>query len=91
MKNDSFIQHLDYIYGLVEEEYQKCRAGNGKYAEKHLECILKELRIMRFKNDGQFSPYYPRGITDTWDHDDELGNELLKLAREYLRLKRTGQ
>lgn len=31
MENDNFIQHLDHAYDLVEEEYQKCQAGNGYF------------------------------------------------------------
>ncbi len=87
MDKDSFIRHLDHVYGLVEEEYQKCQVGNGKYEKKHLEFILKELKIMRSGcGSQQFHPYYPRGIADTWDYADKLGNELMELAGEYQRI-----
>ncbi len=92
MGKEDFITHLDYVYGLVETEYQKCRMENGGYEEKHLEFILKELKIMRSKcGSHEFRPYYPRGIADSWDYDDRLGNELMELAGEYLRLGRNGQ
>ena len=92
MGKEDFITHLDHVYGLVEEEYQKCRTGNGSYEGKHLEFILKELKIMRSKcGSHEFHPYYPKGISDSWDYDDRLGNELMELAGEYQRLRRNGQ
>ena len=36
MGKEDFIIHLDHVYGLVEEEHQKCRTGNGSYEENHL-------------------------------------------------------
>ncbi len=92
MGKEDFIIHLDHVYGLVEEERQKCRTGNGSYEEKHLEFILKELKIMRLKCGSRgFYPYYPRGISDSWDYDDPLGNELMELAGEYQHLGIEGQ
>lgn len=47
---------------------------------------LKELDNMnQIRDMRQFMPYYPRGIADSWEFDDKLGNELLEVLDYYMK------
>ena len=53
---------------------------------EQLEMTLKELDNMnRIRDMRQFMPYYPRGIADSWEFDDKLGNELLEVLDYYMK------
>lgn len=52
-----------------------------------LEMIIKELEKMNEVRDKNiFFPYYPKGIADCWDSNDELGNKLLEILDIYKKL-----
>lgn len=54
---------------------------------EQLEMTLKELNTMnQIRDMRQFMPYYPRGIADSWNLNDKLGNELLKVLDSYMKL-----
>lgn len=87
MKKDIFINHLDYVYNLVNEEYQRCQEGKSSYQSYQLKLILKELKSMRFwLNPREFKPYYAHVIVDEWEHNDPLETQLLNLNYEYGKL-----
>lgn len=53
---------------------------------EQLEMTLKELDNMnQIRDMRQFMPYYPRGIADSWEFDDKLGNELLEVLDYYMK------
>ncbi len=39
---------------------------------------MNQIRDMKL-----FMPYYPRGIADSWDQNDNLGDELLRVLNIY--------
>lgn len=86
MNRENFLQNLEKAYALVEHEKKLIESGSSKKNKRQLEFILKELKIMKNRQD--YHPYYPRGISDDWEFDDELGNILMELAREYYHLKK---
>lgn len=48
--------------------------------------LYKELDNMnQIRDMRQFMPYYPRGIADSWEFDDKLGNELLEVLDYYMK------
>ncbi len=56
--------------------------------QSQLEMILKELENMAYyKGEGSFNPYYPRGISDSWDYNDALAKKLMSIADIYVKLK----
>ena len=55
--------------------------------ESQLESIVDELCKMDYaRNHEKFYPYYPRGIVDSWDYNDELGRKLLEHLDIYCSL-----
>lgn len=55
--------------------------------DKQLESIIKELDKMDSIRDADvFVPYYPRGIADSWDFQDPLGEKLLNILEIYNKL-----
>lgn len=55
---------------------------------EQLEMTLKELDNMnQIRDMRQFMPYYPRGIADSWEFDDKLGNELLEVLDYYMKFR----
>ncbi len=60
----------------------------GYMLKKQLEMIIRELNIMvEDKGRGTFYPYYPKGITDSWDYNDTLGKKLMQIVNIYLKLR----
>ena len=56
--------------------------------QSQLEMIMKELENMAYyKGEGSFNPYYPRGISDSWDYNDALAKKLMSIAAIYVKLK----
>lgn len=57
-------------------------------SKSQLEMIVKELDSMAYnKGQGSFYPYYPRGIADCWDYNDNLAKKLMYIAEIYQKLK----
>lgn len=52
-----------------------------------LQMIIRELEKMNEVRDkNMFFPYYPKGIVDCWDSNDELGNKLLSILDFYIKM-----
>ena len=52
-----------------------------------LEMIVEELNKMKlYKNSKLFFPYYPKGIADSWNYNDELGEKLWEVLDEYEKI-----
>lgn len=51
-----------------------------------LKMTISELDKMNQVRDmNLFMPFYPRGIADSWDFNDSLGKELLKVLDVYMK------
>ena len=56
-------------------------------SDSQLESIVDELCKMDYaRNSEKFYPYYPRGIADSWDYNDELGSKLMEHLEIYCSL-----
>jgi len=85
MKN--FQTALEETRTLVKENLTN-RAGLPSYmSEKQLTFILDELSKMeRIRDIHFFYPFYPKGISDSWDRSDPLSIKLLELLELYRKL-----
>lgn len=55
--------------------------------EKQLESIKLELLEMdRVRDKNVFYPYYPKGVVDCWDYEDDLAVLLMKHLEIYCSL-----
>ena len=53
-------------------------------SKSQLEMIVNELdSIACNKGQGSFYPYYPKGIADCWDYNDNLAKKLMYIAEIY--------
>ena len=53
-------------------------------SESQLEMIVNELDSMVCnKGQGSFFPYFPKGIADCWDYNDNLAKKLMFIAEIY--------
>lgn len=69
----------------VKIEIENIKKGHSKKNIDQLNMILKELEgMLKIKN---LPLSYPRFIVDSWDIQDKLGIELLKVAELYKRWK----
>lgn len=79
-------KNFDQGYQEVLLEMAERLSADGEFAKQY-RFILAELDQMKYslsQPDGQqFSPYYPRGIIDSWDYSDQLGVKLLELLKLY--------
>ena len=56
-------------------------------SQKQLIMTIDELEKMnQVRNPSKFMPYFPKGICDCWDDNDELGNRLMKILDVYVKL-----
>ena len=59
-------------------------------SDSQLRSILEELDTMKSSlRHYDFHPYYPKGITDCWILDDQLGNKLMEVLGIYNKLKQS--
>ena len=57
-------------------------------SSNQLGAIIKELNKMNEVRDKNvFFPYYPKGIADCWDSNNELGKKLLEILDIYQNLE----
>ncbi len=55
--------------------------------ESQLRMTLEELdKMVSVKNKDVFFPYYPKGITDSWDYNDKPGKKLMDVLAVYRAL-----
>ena len=55
--------------------------------ESQLRMTQDELdKMARIKNIDEFLPYYPKGISDSWDFNDKLGKKLMNILDVYRRM-----
>ena len=77
-------KNLD-IQQRLRREIECVKKGQSKKNYVQLSNILEELE--RMLNNKSLTLYYPRIIVDSWDFNDDLGIELLDLAKLYKRWK----
>ena len=84
---DSFSKMIGDVEAIIEEIINTPEALPWYMSVEQLEMTLNELgKMNQIRNMRQFMPYYPRGIADSWDFNDKLGNELLKVLDFYMKL-----
>lgn len=82
-----FQSMLEEVKTLVQNEINNPEKRPDYMSERQLRFILAELDKMgRIKDIHLFCPYFPRGITDSWDLSDQLAVKLLKLCELYGKL-----
>lgn len=83
----SFQMVLEETRRLVKENLTNKDRLPSYMSEKQLIFILDELNKMeRIRDIHLFYPYYPKGITDSWDYSNPLGIKLLELLELYCEL-----
>ena len=81
-------KYLDFnlkIQNQLKEKLEKIRKGESKHEFHQIYHILQEVK--RMETEKGLTPYYPRIIVDSWDYNDVLGMDLLKLVNLYKGLR----
>ncbi len=85
MKNFQMV--LEETRTLVKESLTNRDRRPSYMSEKQLIFILNELNKMeRIRNIHFFCPFYPKGISDSWDYSNPLSIKLLELLELYREL-----
>ncbi|WP_026528207.1 hypothetical protein [Butyrivibrio sp. VCD2006] len=74
-------QLCDKLMHSIHSEIEKSSTRESDHNIDQLRQILTELEAMSTTDNALIS--YPRIIIDSWDHNDNLGAELLELADLY--------
>ena len=83
-----FVSLIDDAKHDIENYLKHPEMMPGYMLKKQLEMIIRELDSMaEDKGQGSFHPYYPRGITDSWDYNDNLGKKLMQISDLYWKLR----
>lgn len=69
----------------IRLEIENIKKGNSKKNLDQLNAILEELR--KTLSDKNLPLSFPRIIVDSWDFQDKLGIDLLKVAELYKQWK----
>ncbi|MEE1255314.1 MAG: hypothetical protein UHN47_02190 [Lachnospiraceae bacterium] len=86
-KMDSFSKMIEDVKAIIEEFVNTPEELPWYMSVEQLEMTIIELNKMNQVRDmREFMPYYPRGISDSWDFNDKLGKELLKVLDSYIKL-----
>lgn len=73
---------------IVENEIEMVEKGVSKRSSQQLKTIVHDMNKMNeIRGAKQYVPSFPRFIVDSWDFNDSLGLELLKLFELYKRMK----
>ncbi len=84
---DSFSKMVEDVGAIIKKMKSTPEELPWYMSVEQLEMTLKELdKMNRIRDMRQFMPYYPRGIADSWEFNDKLGNELLEVLDYYMKL-----
>ncbi len=84
---DRFSKMVEDVGAIIEKMINTPEELPWYMSVEQLEMTLKELdKMNRIRDMRHFMPYYPRGIADSWEFNDELGNELLEVLDYYMKL-----
>ena len=84
---ENFQVVIDETKALVQEYLTNKDKRPSYMLEKQLVFILIELdKMEQTRNCHMFYPYYPKGISDSWDYSNPLGAKLLELLALYCKL-----
>ena len=73
---------------VVENEIKMVDKGVSKRSSQQLKTIVHDMdKMNEFRDAKLYAPSFPRFIVDSWDYNDSLGIELLKLFEMYKRMK----
>ena len=83
---DSFSTMIEDVKVIIEKKINTPKELPWYMSVEQLKMTVKELDKMdQIRDVKRFMPYYPRGIEDCWDSNDNLGNELLKVLDFYMK------
>lgn len=87
-QTDKAIKFINFAKKIKRDLQNKIQnSGSGKYNLKQLKKIESQINLMIEKCDPNiYTPSYPYIIVDSWEHNDTLGNKLLKLSKLYKKL-----
>lgn len=84
---DRFSKIIEDIKGKIREIISNPKKMPLYMSIEQLKMTVDELNKMdQIRDTKQFMPYYPKGINDCWDFNDELGKELLAVVDIYMKL-----
>ena len=84
---EDFSKKIEDVEAIIEKIISNPEELPWYMSVEQLKMIVNELNKMnQIRDKRQFMPYYPRGIADCWDFNDNLGNELLKVLDYYMKL-----
>ena len=85
-KMDSFSKMIEDVEAIIEKMINNPKELPWYMSVEQLKMTVDELHKMnQIRDMKRFMPYYPRGIADSWDSNDNLGNELLKVLDFYMK------
>lgn len=87
-KSQKFLNKLQNVMKQIDDEIDSHKNGKGITGNIiQLENIRKELEHMKNNlSSKKFKPSYSRIIIDSWDYTNPLGDKLLDLYDDYLKL-----
>lgn len=86
VKVDSFSKMIEDVEAIIEKMINNPEELPWYMSVEQLKRTVDELHKMnQIRDMKRFMPYYPRGIADSWDSNDNLGNELLKVLDFYMK------
>ncbi len=65
------------------------KLGDNHPSNAQLNKILKELEYIKREHNFEYRPSFPRMVIDSWDLNDELGCELLRINEVIERLRKS--
>lgn len=83
----NFHSMVEEVKALVENQIKNKENRPVYILDKQLYSILNELDKMdKIRNSDLFYPYYPKGITDSWDYSNPLAIKLMDLLEIYTKI-----
>ena len=84
---DTFSKKIENVKNIIAKMIENSEDLPRYMSVEQLNMTVNELdKMNQIRNKDEYMPYYPRGITDSWDFNDNLGNELLKVLDVYMKL-----
>jgi hypothetical protein len=85
ISDSALIKKIENIQLILREEIKNSEQELCGKSIQQLKTIHDELEYMKIKKG--FKPDFPRFIIDSWNFDDELGQDLMGFLTIYKKLK----
>lgn len=84
---DTFSKKIENVKNIITQMIENSEKLPRYMSVEQLNMTVNELdKMNQIRNKNEYMPYYPRGIADSWDYNDNLGNELLRILDVYVDL-----